>query len=162
MTTCVHGISLTRACEQCHRDAQEAKRRDLSATTAYDPAHNYHTLRDANVTRNKEWDPGGDISLSFRGNEMAGELGELLEKTTALLLLSSKMLIICNMLKKLERQQLGLVGSRVSLEDVAKEFGDTLICLDLCAMQVGIDLEQATKDKFNEASIKHGLKTRYV
>jgi len=86
-----------------------------------DPAHRYHFLREANVARNKEWDPGGDISLSFRGNEMAGELGELLEKATAMLLMSSKMLGICNMLKKLERQQMGLVGSRVTLEEISKE-----------------------------------------
>ena len=48
------------------------------------------------------------------------------------------------------------------LKKSARKFGDAQICLDLCAMHAGVDLEQATKDKFNESSIKHGLKTRYV
>lgn len=122
----------------------------------------FTTLTEANINRQKEWDPSDAIGHSYRGNEMAGELGEALEKATILLLTASKILNLCNMIKKVDREHLGLRGSRVELSEVAKEFGDAQICLSLAAIKLGINLEQATKDKFNESSIKLGLKTRYI
>lgn len=119
------------------------------------------TLREANIARQQEWDPSDSIGISFRGNEMAGEVGELLEKAIVLLTMSSKIIGLCNLLKKLDREHLGLRGARVDMEAVSEEFGDAQICLDLCAMIIGVDLDQTTKDKFNAVSIKHGLKTRY-
>lgn len=100
-------------------------------------------LRAANVARQKEWDPDGKISLTYRGNEMAGELGEA-----------------CNLVKKIERQRLGLRGSLATPDQLAEELADVLICLDLIAMDVGIDLEVAVPRKFNMTSDKYGLKTR--
>lgn len=51
-------------------------------------------LRHANAVRAKEWTGDDIVSLSFRGNELAGETGEA-----------------CNVIKKLERERLGYIGS---------------------------------------------------
>ncbi len=48
------------------------------------------TLRNANRQRHVEWTKGNDIPLSFRGLELAEEVGEA-----------------CNELKKLERFRMG-------------------------------------------------------
>jgi NTP pyrophosphatase (non-canonical NTP hydrolase) len=103
----------------------------------------YTTLREANQARHAEWTKNEYISPSFRGNEMAGEVGEA-----------------CNILKKLEREQRGFVGSRATMEQLADELADVVICADLCAMDFGIDLMAAVARKFNKTSIKYGLNTR--
>lgn len=100
-------------------------------------------LRDANEARQKEWDPNGYISLEYRGNEMAGEVGEA-----------------CNVIKKLAREKMGIRGSRATLNDLAEELADVVICADLIAMHVGLDLAEAVARKFNKTSEKVGLKTR--
>lgn len=101
-------------------------------------------LRAANASRDREWvSPGQALSLSFRGNELAGEIGEA-----------------CNVLKKLERERLGLVGSRATLDDLAEELADGVICIDLIAMDTGIDLGPAVERKFNKTSVSRGLATR--
>lgn len=100
-------------------------------------------LRLANMDRQREWDPSDAITLAFRGNELAGEVGEA-----------------CNVIKKLERERLGLRGSRSSRLALAEELADIVICVDLIAMQAGIDLEEAVCGKFNATSEKYGLKTR--
>lgn len=99
-------------------------------------------LREANETRQKEWDPSDKITLSYRGNELAGEVGEA-----------------CNVVKKLERERLGIRGSRDTTEHLAEELADVIICADLIAMQAGVDLAQAVYEKFNATSRKIGLKT---
>jgi len=103
----------------------------------------YQTLRAANEARQIEWDKDNNISLAYRGNELAGEVGEA-----------------CNVIKKLERERLGIRGSRASVSMLAEELADAVICLDLIAMQAGIDLEIAVREKFNATSEKYGLKTR--
>lgn len=103
----------------------------------------YHSLRAANVARQEEWDPGDKITLSYRGNELAGEVGEA-----------------CNIIKKIERERLGIRGSRATVEQLAEELADAAICLDLIAMHVGIALDAAVETKFNKSSEKLGLKTR--
>ncbi len=100
-------------------------------------------LRVANATRQKEWDKDNQITLSYRGTELGGEVGEAL-----------------NIIKKLERERLGIKGSRASVEDLAEELADVIICCDLIAMATGIDLTQALEAKFNKTSEKVGLKTR--
>lgn len=99
-------------------------------------------LRTANTKRAVEWSEGNDVSLSFRGNELAGEVGEA-----------------CNIIKKLERERNGWIGSRSSPEELAEELADAIICTDLIAMDMGIDLASAIKDKFNKTSNKYGLET---
>lgn len=103
----------------------------------------YGTLQGANRARNKEWDADDVITLAFRGNELAGEVGEA-----------------CNIIKKLERERLGLRGSRATRDELAEELADIVICADLIAMALDIDLNMAIRLKFNMTSEKVGLQTR--
>lgn len=106
----------------------------------------YETIREANSVRQKEWDSADKtIDLSYRGNELAGEVGEA-----------------CNVIKKLERERFGLRGSRATLEQLAEELADVIICADLVALAAGIDLDTAVRKKFNTTSEKIGLKTRMI
>jgi NTP pyrophosphatase (non-canonical NTP hydrolase) len=102
----------------------------------------FTTLRQANTERQKEWDEGNQITLSYRGNELAGEVGEL-----------------CNVLKKLEREKMGIRGSRASVEQAEEEAADGVICIDLICADLGIDLWAAVRRKFNKTSDKNGLTT---
>lgn len=97
-------------------------------------------LREANDRRAIEWVTDGEVSLSFKGNELAGEVGEA-----------------CNVIKKLERERMGAVGSRATIEDLADELADVVICADLVASKAGIDLHAAVRRKFNKTSRKYGL-----
>lgn len=106
----------------------------------------FKTLREANIQRQAEWDPTDKITLAFRGNELAGETGEA-----------------CNIIKKLERERLGLLGSRATVQGLAEELADVIICADLIAMQLGIDLLGAeVPKKFNKTSQARGLVTRML
>jgi len=101
-------------------------------------------LRSANKARQAEWDQDNQITLAYRGNELAGEVGEA-----------------CNVIKKLERERLGIRGSRATKEQLAEELADVVICADLIAMDAGIDLlNEAVPAKFNATSEKVGLNTR--
>ncbi len=71
-------------------------------------------------------------------NAMAGECGEA-----------------CNFTKKLLRGDKG-----VTVEDVAKELADVVCYADLTAARLGIDLEKAVIDKFNEVSDRRGSKLK--
>lgn len=97
-------------------------------------------LRAANILRDREWNPKKLLSLSFRGNELGGEIGEAQ-----------------NILKKLERERLGLVGSKSSPEALAEELADGHICLDLIAMEFGIDSWHSIVMKFNKTSRERKL-----
>lgn len=78
----------------------------------------YLTLREANVARQLEWDPGNQAANNdWRMNELAGETGE-----------------VCNILKKLHRERVNVPGSRATKDDLAEELADVLICLDLLLM----------------------------
>ena len=103
----------------------------------------FDKLRAANAKRQKEWDRDGQITLSYRGTELGGEVGEAL-----------------NIIKKLERERLGIRGSRATVEDLAEELADVIICCDLIAMATGIDLKDAVERKFNKTSGSVGLETR--
>lgn len=103
----------------------------------------YSSLQEANIARQKEWDPDNRITLAYRGNELAGEVGEA-----------------CNVIKKLERERLGINGSRDTVEHLLEELADSVICSYLVAMHVGGDLEAAIVAKFNATSEKMNLKTR--
>jgi NTP pyrophosphatase (non-canonical NTP hydrolase) len=105
----------------------------------------YSSLRSANAARQIEWDKDNNISLAYRGNELAGEVGEA-----------------CNVIKKLERERMGIRGSRATVQQLAEELADAVICLDLIAMQAGINLDDAVRDKFNATSEKYELATRMV
>ena len=123
----------------CHRE-QEESRKETGYCIVKDT---FFSLREANAARQVEWDAGGQITLAYRGNELAGEVGEA-----------------CNIVKKIERERLGIRGSRATTEQLAEELADVVICCDLIAMDCGIDLESAVRAKFNKTSEKVGLKTR--
>lgn len=106
-------------------------------------ANTYTSLREANRARQAEWDKDAAITPAYRGNELAGEVGEA-----------------CNVIKKLERERLGIAGSRSDVTALAAELADVLICADLIAMHYDIDLEVAVTRKFNATSAKVGLLTR--
>jgi NTP pyrophosphatase (non-canonical NTP hydrolase) len=97
-------------------------------------------LRAANIKRQVLWCPDEAPDLSFRGNELGGEVGEAL-----------------NVIKKLERERHGWRGSRDSTEHLAEELADVVICADLCAITAGIDLASAVVAKFNATSDKVGI-----
>lgn len=99
-------------------------------------------LREANIARQKEWDANNQLTLTYSSNELAGEVGEL-----------------CNEIKKLERERLGIVGSRTTMEKVRQELADVVICADLLGMRLNIDLGEAVINKFNLTSNNNGLKT---
>lgn len=105
-------------------------------------------LRRANIARDREMTGGaGNVfSLSFRGNELAGETGEA-----------------CNILKKLDREKLGIVGSRATKEQLIEELSDIIICVDLICMDLGIkpkQMEKGVRRKFNKTSKERKLKTQ--
>ncbi len=102
----------------------------------------FQYLRDANVSRDLEWDPQRRLGAEFKALELAGEVGEA-----------------CNVVKKISREKLGLIGSRVTAEDLAEELADVVICVDLLAAYFGIDLAAAVEDKFNLTTQKHGFRT---
>ena len=106
------------------------------------PGLSLRALHAANIARQAEWCPDQVPDLSFRGNELAGEAGEA-----------------CNIVKKLERERHGWRGSRATLDDLAQELADVVICADLCAVTAGIDLDAAVVAKFNATSEKQGLST---
>jgi NTP pyrophosphatase (non-canonical NTP hydrolase) len=100
-------------------------------------------LRSANLARQSIWCPEQKPDLSFRGNELAGETGE-----------------VCNVIKKLERERQGWRGSRDTKDHLAEELADVVICADLIAIAAGIDLDAAVTAKFNATSEKVGLPHR--
>jgi NTP pyrophosphatase (non-canonical NTP hydrolase) len=101
-------------------------------------------LRRANAQRQAEWDGDNRTNtLAYRAMELGGEVGEAL-----------------NVAKKLERERLGISGSRSSLERLAAELADVMICCDLLALAAGIDLQRAVVDTFNKKSEEMSLRTR--
>lgn len=115
---------------------------DITENMRAKPVRVYGSLREANTARQALW--GGDIhDAAFHGLELGGEAGEVL-----------------NVVKKLERERKGLAGSRATVADLAAELGDVVICCDLLAKKYGINLEQATANKFNATSEKMGFDVR--
>lgn len=104
---------------------------------------NLSEIREANIRRDQEWAGGRQLPLSFRGLELAGEAGEA-----------------CNELKKLERGSRGMAGGKTDISGLVEELADVLICVDLIAMDLEIDLGEAVRAKFNRTSEKYGLQTR--
>lgn len=104
-------------------------------------------LREANNARQNIWcelDRDGVLpDITYRAVELGGECGEAL-----------------NVVKKLERERLGWRGSRATLDELADEIADVIICADLLASAAGIDLAEAVRKKFNASSEKLDLPIR--
>lgn len=108
-------------------------------------------LRGANVTRlgqfkNSKGEPahsqpdGSDWSLGEWMNAILGELGEA-----------------ANIVKKVQRGDMTLDEARPVL---AKEFADVQTYLDITAFRAGVDLGEATREKWNEVSVRVGCALR--
>ncbi len=105
-----------------------------------------YTLREANLARQAEWDAGAQLTPTYRCTELAGEIGEA-----------------CNIVKKLERERMGIRGSRATVEALGEELADGVICLDLLAMTYGINLlGREVPRKFNATSAANNLRTRML
>lgn len=105
----------------------------------------YTDLRTANIDRQNIWDKDGILDGAYRGNELAGETGEA-----------------CNIIKKLERERLGIGGSRATVAQLMEEIADVVICADLIALHYGFDLDAAVRAKWNASSAKLGFDMELV
>jgi NTP pyrophosphatase (non-canonical NTP hydrolase) len=103
------------------------------ARTNKNAAFTLRKLQAISTIRCETWHPVADWSPTDWGCAMAGEAGET-----------------CNMLKKMRR------GDFVPLVDVGKEIADTVLYAVLLAERLGIDLQNAVIDKFNEFSDRVG------
>lgn len=84
---------------------------------------NFKALREANATRQAEWPGGENIDKMFRALEVADEAGEVI-----------------GAIKKIIRDDRGIAGNTKTIEDLADEVADTIIAMDLLAMDLGQDL----------------------
>ncbi len=111
----------------------------------------FDALRQANIARLPQFknskglpahsEPdGSDWSTSDWLEAIVGELGEY-----------------ANVMKKVRRGDLTM---EEALPMVTKELADVQTYLDILAFRVGVDLGQATTDKFNEVSIRVGCDVR--
>ena len=102
-------------------------------------------LRRASIARQVEWAGAASepLPVLFKATELGGEAGEVL-----------------NVVKKLERERLGWTGSRATVDQLADELADLVICADLLAEAYDIDLGTAIIGKFNATSEARGLATR--
>lgn len=90
--------------------------------------------------RSAAWMQGQTPDPLFYAVELGGEVGEIL-----------------NEVKKLVREDRGLVGSRTTMAKLEQELGDGLVTLVNLANHYGIDLAAATAQKFNDSSRKNGF-----
>jgi NTP pyrophosphatase (non-canonical NTP hydrolase) len=97
-------------------------------------------LRRINAQRWAEWSEGRGEDPLFQSNEFGGEAGEVL-----------------NVVKKLEREARGWKGSRDTVEHLAEEIADCVICLDSLARAYDIDIATAVVHKFNKTSDANGF-----
>lgn len=119
---------------------------ELDSETVDDAEKNtltFSKLRETSSSRAAVWNKGKPGPLSFAMMELAGETGEA-----------------CNAAKKLAREEMGWVGGSTDVEALSEELADVVICADLAAMQIGVDLGEAVANKFNKTSVKHGFPHR--
>ena len=110
----------------------------------------FDQLRAVNVPRCEKWHPPGSLpwSLADWSNALCGEAGEL-----------------ANVIKKIRRQETGARNQGDPTMEELKamamnELADVVIYADLLADQLGGDLGQAIKAKFNKVSEKYGFPER--
>ena len=125
----------------------------------------FESLRYANLLRlpgfkNAHGEPahtmpdGSDWQLSAWSNAVGGEVGEMVEALTRLLIAHGH---AANRIKKVERGDLTVEEARQAL---AQEFADVVIYLDLLAYRAGVDLGRAVVEKWNATSEKIGSPIR--
>ena len=97
-------------------------------------------MRAINGERYKAWAQGTGDDPLYASNEFAGEAGE-----------------VCNIVKKLVREERGWVGSRSDKDALAEEIADVIICVDTIARMYDINIEEAVTKKFNKTSDANGF-----
>lgn len=102
----------------------------------------FPALARACVDRNIEWHGETQPSLLFRATELGGAT-----------------LRATKVVRKLAREREGWPGSRATVDDLADELADVVICTMHVANCEGIDLGAAIVRKFNATSQKLNLKT---
>jgi NTP pyrophosphatase (non-canonical NTP hydrolase) len=124
----------------------------------------FKSLVQANLARDKEWDPEAKIDAAFRGLEHGGEVGEAAAEVAALLHCALALIDhtvasgrVQNIIKKLVREEKGIRGTRASIEALGAELADDIITAYLIGMHYGIDLDEEIEKKFNATSRKMGL-----
>ena len=118
-------------------------------------------LRAANLLRAREWNPTGkDLGGPFTACELSGEVGEAIETMLAALGMAMASGSICNATKKAERAAAGIAGGVSDRVDLSRELADVVICADLVAMRLRVDLGAAVVEKFNLTSRERGFGTR--
>lgn len=117
------------------------------AAPSVSPLLTFADFRSANVTRCVKWHPRGIDSWSTSDwlTATMGELGEL-----------------ASLIKMRNRERDGLPGNKFSPTEkqIADEIADVLTYLDLLAASLGIDLDRAAVEKFNEISARVGFPDR--
>lgn len=96
-------------------------------------------LQAAVAERTAIWQPNG-ASLEYRGLEFGGEAGEAQ-----------------NAIKKLCRLRYGFAGGVDTTELIAEELADTIISAQTIANDLGIDMAEAVRAKFNKTSDEKGI-----
>ena len=122
----------------------------------------------ANVKRCNHFGADGlmDWSPAERGNELAGEVGELCNELKKLLRFDRKYGVFMSHLREVVGTGRAYPTAELMHERdamvarIRNELGDVIICASLIAAMFGIDLEAATRDKFNATSAKIGSGVR--
>jgi NTP pyrophosphatase (non-canonical NTP hydrolase) len=117
--------------------------RDLEGQGYVAPPFSLHGLQHAVNHRNMHIDPGNVLGALFFATEFAGEAGEA-----------------CNVVKKLERERLGIPGRTDTPKHLGSELADTIITACNIARLYNIDLTAEIRETFNRTSEERQLPTR--
>lgn len=140
----VDAESISNALDTPTRIAEHGWMKDPLTTEGLSPyEHFFEAFRRINSERQAMWCEGKEVNPLFFATELGGEVGEAL-----------------NEVKKLEREKLGWKGSRTTVEKLADELADVVICAQNLAHCYGIDLQDAITRKFNATSEKVGYPQR--
>lgn len=135
------------------------------------PDLSFGTLRHANLTRlpqfkNRKGEPahseadGSDWLLSAWSNAASGEFGETAEALLDFMLFTKIAQHLgkgADHIKKIERGDVTIEDRRKALAD---ELADVITYVDILAYRAGINLGEATADKWNEVSARVGCDLR--
>jgi NTP pyrophosphatase (non-canonical NTP hydrolase) len=118
----------------------------------------------ANELRCPDFEAGGlmDWSPAERGNELAGETGEACNELKKLLRFDKKNRVkmpvpgAVKFVRPRKNERALREDREAIVRRVRMELGDVIICASLIARQLGINLEAATREKFNATSDKIG------
>jgi NTP pyrophosphatase (non-canonical NTP hydrolase) len=128
-------------------------------------------LRAVNVVRAREgFHTYDNVSILYFTTALAGEageLGEIIDLMCVQNLLNAKIGSLCNLIKKVERHRVGGPdhGNTTKMKDITPakirdEIGGIMTYLDLTAALLGVDIEEATTETFNDVSVKVGSEYR--